>query len=382
MRDKTSGHIKTLDGWRAMAISMVLVAHAKPVEGSAPSAFGKFAGLVAFGELGVDVFFCISGYLICTLLLREKESCGRVDLGRFYTRRVFRILPAALVYLVTLSLLTSAGVLDGPSGEEVIAAIAFFRNYWAGVGPYTVHFWSLAVEEHFYLIIPLMLSQASRRTAVGISSVLAVASGVSRAIAFNRGTVFFSGIYFTQRTENRFDGLFCGAMLALVLRDERARNFLAHALSPARVAFLAVLVLGLLKATASPALSRTIMAWTLPLFIASTVLRPLDWPGRILEASPLRWFGRLSYSLYLWQQLFLKSIGSPAIPGPIGWLQLMPQSLACTLFCAIVSYYFIEKPMIRIGHRLASSPAYQPRAEATKTRPPIGPPHLGRAIEA
>src|SRR5215218_6546752 len=134
--------IPTLDGWRAIAISMVLWCHVSKSE------------LAAYGGLGVDIFFGLSGLLITTLLLEEARSTGSMQLGQFYIRRAFRILPAYLLFLVGYTLIRG-----WRSAWEAISCLLFFRNYASDAVTDTgsLHLWSLAVEEHFYLIWPGLL---------------------------------------------------------------------------------------------------------------------------------------------------------------------------------------------------------------------------------
>jgi peptidoglycan/LPS O-acetylase OafA/YrhL len=375
---KSANYIPTLDGWRAVAIALVLGSHLSPAfENLGSPTFTKIAHFFSHAGYGVDVFFCISGYLICTLLLDEKRRLeGRVRLGRFYTRRAFRILPPLVAYLAALVVLHASGQLPQLSRSEVIAVLAFFRNYSTGSW-YTGHFWSLAIEEHFYLIIPLMLSMLRWRSALLVAVFLSVASALWRAIEFRYDIVQPSLPWtFSQfRTENRLDGLMNGAILAFLLHKPRIREGLSRALSPAVwVGLMAITVVALTALTAQP-WRRTVCAAILPLIIAHTVLRPNTPAGRFLESFPMRWVGRLSYSLYLWQQLFLIPNYVELAPGPLGLLQRSLLSVFPATACAVASYYLIEKPMIRMGHRLAKSPdAPTPTPTPTPTQEllPVG----------
>ena len=366
--DRASGrlYIPTLDGWRTVAIGLVIGAHLAPVlERVGHPLTSLLVRFFGFGGYGVDVFFAISGYLIGTLLLTEKDRLGgRIDLGRFYTRRAFRILPPLVTYLAALLALRGAGEV-AVSNFELLAALGFCRNYADG-GWFTGHFWSLAIEEHFYLVIPVLLSTLRWRRALAVAAGLSVASVVWRALEFRYGIVQ-PWVPWTKppfRTENRFDGLMNGAILALLLHRPSVRDRFAKALSPAVVAaLLALAVVGLVALPSVPS-RRTIAALVIPLVIASTVLRPGSWAGRLLEWPPLRWVGRLSYSLYLWQQLFLISAEQDLSPDPLGRLQRSFVSVVPALACAALSYHLIEKPMIRLGHRLAAAPGLPSRPTA------------------
>ncbi len=159
-------YLPTLDGCRAVAIGLVLLQHIAESAGYAGSGF--FAALLNKGGFGVQIFFAISGYLITSKLLGEEEKAGRISLGNFYKRRIFRIYPAALAFIFSLGVLRILGIIYLPT-RHVIAAVGGFANYVNYVFPgswtwYLGHFWSLAVEEHFYLIWPgILVVVGSRR---------------------------------------------------------------------------------------------------------------------------------------------------------------------------------------------------------------------------
>ena len=157
------------------------------------------------------------------------------------------------------------------------------------------------------------------------------------------------------RTENRFDGLMNGSILAILLSRAGIRAWFTRYLTFWVVVILGVLTVAALLAFPSQPMRRSIVAVTLPLFIGFTVLQAQSWPGRFLELAGLRWLGVLSYSFYLWQQLFLPAKEQPAAP-PLVYLQSSFWSIGIALLLASASYYWLETSMIRIGHRLAGSP--------------------------
>jgi peptidoglycan/LPS O-acetylase OafA/YrhL len=170
------GYLPTLDGWRAIAILAVIACHASGSYfypwGSYPSDSGLWIASL-LGDKGVEIFFAISGFLICTRLLQEHHDTGRIGLKSFYLRRAFRILPPYFLYLVILASIAAAGVVQVAPIEWWSCGF-FFRNYIPDLAPpfsgwYTGHFWSLSIEEHFYLFWPLMLvlcGNARARSAV------------------------------------------------------------------------------------------------------------------------------------------------------------------------------------------------------------------------
>jgi peptidoglycan/LPS O-acetylase OafA/YrhL len=322
-------YLPTLDGWRAVAILAVLCCHAG----------WPTAAIAPYGAMGVSVFFALSGFLITRRLMDE----GRIDLASFYRRRAFRILPPIVAYLAVLWMLGLRG--------QLLASLLFVRNYITPAAPqawYTGHFWSLAIEEHFYLLWPALLCVAGFRRARWIAPALALTVAGWRAadLHYNwigqlnpalRGSL--------ARTDYRLDTLLFGCAVALVWNDPRVRAIFQRIGGSALAVTAAVAAICCQIWT--PPGSLTIVAALMALLPAATVARPDSWVGRILEMPLLVWVGRTSYSLYIWQQLFLS-------PGSAGvW------RLPAIFVCAAISYYAIERPAIAMGRsstRATSSP--------------------------
>jgi peptidoglycan/LPS O-acetylase OafA/YrhL len=338
----SSAYIPTLDGWRAVAVALVLASHAVgPIS----------PWRDACGGLGVSIFFGISGYLICGRLLEERRRSGRIRLGAFYVRRAFRILPPALVLLTVVALAGAFHVIR-VSALELGASTFFFRNYVPGHW-YTSHFWSLAVEEHFYLFFPALLVFAGSRRTTWIALAISGATAVWRVVDTHFGVLTgrFPGVYAGERTDFRLDGLLLGCFAALVLYRTALRvpRHVALVVAPACMALLAASTLHILP------LPEVFKAAAIVAMLVSTAFTPDGALGRFLERAPVRWVGRLSYSLYLWQQVFFVKYPSNRIPW-LGPLQSMPLSLAMVFALACLSYYVVERPMVKVGHRLARSP--------------------------
>jgi peptidoglycan/LPS O-acetylase OafA/YrhL len=349
-----SGYLPTLDGWRAIAIAAVLLDHAT-------TGFHRQASwypLFRTGPDGVSLFFAISGFLICSRLLEEEQLCGSISLKGFYIRRACRILPAAFGYLLVVALLAmSAVVVVTPL--EWWSCILFFRNYlpreWirAGWGGYTIHYWSLAVEEHFYLLWPAMLAFSGRVRARYLAAVLVIAVAVWRWWDYHHQFVnrFLPGLLFGSRTDVRLDGLLLGCLAALVLVEPRWRAWIERRLNAGVLWTFAIAYL-LTQAVLRKHTYSTWESMLLAGLVAGTVLRPAGVAGRLLENPAMKWVGRLSYSLYLWQEMFL-------IPGanyPFSLLQRFPLNLGMVFLMATLSYELVERPMIRLGHHLAPPP--------------------------
>jgi peptidoglycan/LPS O-acetylase OafA/YrhL len=351
-----SGYLPTLDGWRAIAILAVIICHAASglfeTSGPHPSQIGL---LLEHGAVGVNIFFGISGFLICSRLLEEHRKNGRISLKGFYIRRCFRILPPYLAYLFLVGLAGLAGVV-AVTRVEWLSCLLFFRNYLpmpdtGGAGWYTAHFWSLAVEEHFYLLWPgLLVLLGIKRTRLLVVP-LCVAIAAWRYVEFREHFVnrLIPGIGFSMRTDTCLDGLLWGCAIALLLAVPGWGQRLTRWLSPWTWAVIVVaFVFCVLR---NPPMSATWLGLLIPLMLVGTVLRPKTWMGQFLETGPMEWIGRMSYSLYLWQQMFLAAGHVDRLP--FGRWQQIPLNIAIIFGLATASYYFVEKPLIKVGHRLA-----------------------------
>ncbi len=335
-----AAYVPTLDGWRAVAITMVLLAHAPTLH------LWRFSTnrFHAMGEFGVYLFFGISGLLISGKLLDEERSTGKLHIRNFYLRRLFRIQPAALFYLGVVVLLTVGHRLP-PYFSGIVAAFFLVRNCvqhqdlntWA-----TGHFWSLSVEEHFYLLLPGFLMLV-RRWRARLLIALALLSFGWRAFLLEQpgGGSFLTSI----RTDTCLCMLLLPAGIAVLLKRSHWKTRAVRWMQPW---VLIPVTLGMLP-DHSP-LHPLLLA--VPAFLLlSTVLHPGMLVGRILESAPLRFIGHISYSLYLWQEIFLSGYYAPATR-PFGWLHESVMVWGCVFTAAIASYYLIEKPCIRVGHRL------------------------------
>lgn len=343
-RPKT-GYIPTLDGWRAVAIAGVMLFHG----GSLFPCNPVLTRVQNLGANGVELFFAISGLLICSRLMDEERANGNISLRNFYLRRLFRIQPAAFVYLIAVALLAAAGVIAF-SQPGWWTALLSVRNLYRSHNPadgavYTAHFWSLAVEEHFYLVMPWLLIVLRGRRRVMWFGCLAIAGLVANE-AMLRSRIAAMPV----NSEFELCWLFLAAWLALLLRapgyQKRFRRLL-----PVSPVVLVVCVLG-----AGVALKWRFVEhfWlpSFPLLVIATTLHPGSWLGRVLEWAPLRVVGRISYSLYLWQELFCVALANfPQARWPLGWAQHHPQSYLLPVVLAFLSYFLVEKPFLRLGQR-------------------------------
>jgi peptidoglycan/LPS O-acetylase OafA/YrhL len=343
--------IPTLDGWRALAITAVIVHHASMAFYAREADYWA-QSITRVGAFGVDIFFGLSGLLITTLLLDEWEREGSVNLRAFYIRRAFRILPPCLILLLAI---TAAGLWRSPL--EAASCFLFFRNYVPEslVSGYSAHLWSLAVEEHFYLLWPWILVWAGRKRGKHLALGIALLVGAWRIIWHNAGFGWLPEVSPHYRTDLRLDALLWGCLVAFLIADRRERDRFAHQMRfGAWVAAAGVVVLCVRYYSMMPSVPLAVL---IPALLAGTAVHPRWKISRLIESLPFRWVGRISYSLYLWQQVFL----APGWEHPSHWWQQFPANLAATAVAAVVSYYILEKPMIRWGRSLASSTVPQPR---------------------
>jgi peptidoglycan/LPS O-acetylase OafA/YrhL len=360
---KHSGYMPTLDGWRAISILAVMFTH------DSLHQLGIFSTrwLYNYGERGVDVFFAISGILICSRLLEEESAFGKISLRGFYVRRAFRIIPAAVTYLVVIGILSLVGIIVVYRAEW-FSALLFCRNYPTLLGRlnrqlawFSGHFWSLSVEEHFYLIFPGLLVFTPRRFRVPVLSSLAILIMLNRGIQLH----FRRWDLISFHTDVRLDYLILPALLAILIKSQKfpkLKRFLIF------WPFFLLVALAVIPSDPGTLWQTTSITFLFPLVVMGSVLHPNNWIGRILELAPLRFIGRISYSLYLWQMLFFTGHFYPL--NPLGILERWPLNILLTFACALASYYLIERPMMRLGHKLAP-PATPGREDLSINQPQV-----------
>ena len=375
---RKSGYLPSLDGWRAIAILGVIFSHDQVWWVGRHS----LQPLQEMGSYGVDLFFAISGILITTRILQDEKILGRFEIGKFYTRRLFRIQPAQWVYLAVLGVLMLWGVLPGHLFQW-FGALLMYENFvlkktaMLGGIDFVGHFWTLAVEEHFYILLSLFLLFVKRfRLAALVVIWLSL-------LAFYHYEAYRSGgelKWYTERlTWFQLPILVYGSLLAVALRRPNVRLWMVRYLKPWAVFCVSagwVIARGIGQHLVSPSSVDFGLDWWRPfivslseiffaLWVLATMLHAESLSTKILEWRPLRWLGRLSYSLYIWHVLFFAVRGSVKVPG-LMFLSSCPVKYIASLTLACLSYYVIEKPAMRLGHRLAppATPGHQDLAVA------------------
>jgi peptidoglycan/LPS O-acetylase OafA/YrhL len=342
--------IRTLDGWRGIAILLVIVEHAL--------AYSRYRDLLVahLGNFGVDIFFVISGYIITLRFLEERERSSTINLKSFYWRRAFRILPPLVAYILTLCFLSLFVNLVDFHGSEIIGSLFFFRNYQYAANPegcYTANFWSLSIEEHFYLVWPMLLLWLGNRRSLRLAVIGAVSCATWRVYYMAHsdswiGSMFPGVAGKLWRTDTRFDGLMLGCATAILLSRPSVKRFIFHNFPKETTSIMTIfVVLSFAITDGKPALLTYLLVC---LALASTLVVEEGLAFKWLNSRLLVWIGTISYSLYIWQQLFL--IRPREVFMPLGRLCTFPINIVCTLTISALSFYFLEKPCTRLGKRL------------------------------
>jgi len=345
---RRAGRIPSLDGLRALSIILVILSHVRVTENFPQS----FALIGTWGSMGVRIFFVISGYLITSLLIDEEQRTQRVSLKGFYVRRAFRILPAFWTFLCGTWLLDQ--LCDWHlHANSYWAALTFTMYLWRGATNWQLgHVWSLSIEEQFYLLWPLIFARSRRTLRMAIClTVIAIAPLIRTLlmIAGKGGVIAYSIV-------GQADFLMYGAFLALAV---------SHSPSVVKAVVSRAVTISRISATialfGSEFLARMVDGWyeALPVIfsfqgvliaylIASFTIVERGIAYWLLNVRPVVLIGLWSYSLYLWQELFL----CPAELTPIAWFQRYPQNLCFAVGAGMASYYLIETPFLHMRRHL------------------------------
>lgn len=315
-------HIPSLDGLRAISILMVVIGHWASLHYQS-----EVGG--AFANLGVRIFFIISGYLITTLLLKEYAKTSTIQLREFYVRRAYRILPAAIAFMLSVFVIYWHQL----RWYHMVAAALYVTNFDYAHPWFLGHLWSLSVEEQFYFLWPGVLKKWHRHRVAILVGVVALAPVYRVACHF---------LKLHGRADETFpavaDILAIGCLLA-IYAPRLPRLKLGWALLMLFPVALVPFYVAAMRFRTTPLL--LLGLWPLlHVSIAGLLLHAVQRPYWILNVKPVAWLGKISYSLYLWQQLFAYG------PQHRAWYWLMvPVGLATA------SYYLVEQPMLRLREK-------------------------------
>lgn len=372
-----------LDFLRGIAILLVIAGHrVLSSEGAGP--FRPFVNcLYRIGWSGVDLFFVLSGFLIGGLLFKEVYTRGSLDVGRFIVRRLFKIWPSYYVYLALLALgiaFTSLPLIDyAGAPRSLIPNLLHIQNY---TGARRSHTWSLSVEEHFYLFLPLLLLAVLPRRRSEISSIPAIpiVAGIVMVSCLALRVLTFKlhgrlpddqfNVTYLYPTHLRIDSLFFGVLLAYL------NQFHPHILAPVRRNPLVAILLGL--ALVSPMvlfqLTRVPFVYTFGFtvlylgygaILMGLVYTPLQSGkiGQALQSLPGRavaFIGFYSYPIYLWHVdgarmpmdwMVKQGLFNP-VPGPLRWLIVLILYTALATLVGVIMGRLVEKPALAVRDRL------------------------------
>ena len=349
----------SLDGLRAISILLVMLGHLSGTKG-----FGTLdLGIGDYARLGVVVFFVISGFLITSLLISEHDANGSISLKLFYARRSLRIFPASYTYLAIVSLLWLAGFIHlKPS--DLWHSFTYTLNYLPVRSWQVTHLWSLSVEEQFYLLWPFTFAALGSRkgtwAAVGV-----ILFGICARIGdriFLIDTPYHNQPWFPMVA----DSLAMGCVLARLRGWLEQQRWYLRLFRPGYSLLLLAAILLVFRYrdyTVVSVFGTTVAYLCLAVLIHRSVYHANDWLGWILNWPPVAFVGVLSYSLYLWQQLFLnRSSGA--------WVNAFPQNIVFAAAAALASYFVVEKPLLGLRHRLRVRSVHH---DAKQNGPVVGP---------
>ncbi len=349
MPKANSGRVSELDGWRGVSILLVLISHHLLFRFGDFVQPHKYFGWLAgtFGTVGVRTFFVISGFVITRQVLREERENGSISIRSFYIRRFFRIFPTYYLFLATVLVLGLIHAVPVTRGNVIGCALYLTDTILAHKSFVTSHSWSLAVEEQFYLVFPLLwaLVKPARRVR-WLWVTLGLSLAWSALAQANLLTQFFSASAATG-----FSCINLGVLLAV--EETRVRR-LAASVPPLLVLGGALFVF----ARPFPSLPLAAAGYVLltPFCIGLVLLYTVTrkgWSAAVLNSGPMQWIGLVSYSTYVWQQLFVAAAseyGSPAIARFFHFPLLLP-------LVVVFSYYLVEKPTNRLGRRISQRQA-------------------------
>jgi peptidoglycan/LPS O-acetylase OafA/YrhL len=346
--------IPSLNGLRAIAISLVLLSHIYIVE-SVPGWLKKIIWPLANGETGVRLFFVISGFLITWLLIKEKEKNGQINLRLFYIRRFLRIFPVFYFYVLFVFISSKLAGFTIQGGVYV-SALSYTQNFalW-GSNWLLAHSWSLSVEEQFYLLWPGLFRGLKIHWSWKPLVLLLVIGAVARVIAYKYPSI---SPYLLLPFLQHADFLFGGCMLAYFLFYHQAHAVrILKKIQGWHLVVGAIIILVIGKFELDVKLDRlflpitgtimvvyfmTVIAWT----TRSDNNKAIGF--RFLNHPWLNRIGILSYSLYVWQEFFLVPVYNPVSRY---WWTRFPQNILLIAVAAVLSYNFIEKPFLKIKNR-------------------------------
>lgn len=349
--------LPSLDGLRAISIALVVTCHLAQTLDFTNELWGFRDAVIRIGPLGVRVFFVISGFLITNILLRELDEKNRINLTRFYLRRTLRILVPYYLLILVVLVLQSLNKIELGAGD-LLHALSYTMNYHAERTWYLGHAWSLSVEEQFYLLWPAVLLLMGKRRGLLAATFLLLLCPLIRLAYFN----LYPSLVEEEigyRFETVADALACGCVLAAIFGWLKVQSSFNRVITSRMFTIVPVVVLiaGLVDQSLwfSLLLGISIQNLGVAACIVWGLTNHSGKIGRLLNCKPVVFVGVMSYSIYLWQQLFLNPYSSSAVSS-------FPLNLALVGAVSLASYYLIERTSLEMRRRLEAriTPALWP----------------------
>ena len=336
--------IPTLDGMRAVSIVLVLLGHLAGTKN-----FPRLLGpLGEFANFGVRIFFVISGFLITDLLLREQAGRGSISLRHFYLRRVFRIFPAAYVYIAVVAVCGGVFSLITLNPHDLLFAASYSTNFNLHRSWYVGHLWSLSVEEQFYLLWPAVLALLGVTRGLKVATLVIVVSPIIRVLVWYLAPGWRGGI--DEIFPTIADPLAVGCYLAIQRSWLWEQRWYRRLLESPWMLVVPLVALAANLAREHPRFSYVVAEPIMNFGIAMTLdycmRHATSAVGRFLDWRPMAFLGVLSYSLYLWQQPFLNRDAG-------AFWNIFPVNLALAFLFALASYTLVERPFLRLKDRFS-----------------------------
>lgn len=330
--------IPSLDGLRTVSIALVIVGHVFHTIG--------LGGAGNLGNLGVRIFFVISGFLITGLLVREVERTSTINLLKFYYRRTLRIFPPYYFFLAAMLFAALLGIIDVP-GLSLFFASVYATDYINPASWYLGHTWSLAVEEQFYLLLPGVLLLVGLRRAKLLLLLIIAALPVLRIVDYHVSGA--DQFWVLKGFHANMDALAVGCILTLMRSAFHANGLYKRFLgSRLLMVLLPILILAANFQYDHPhifyGLSITVMNVSIALCLDWVVTNHGSLCGRVLNFRPMVTLGAMSYSIYLWQQPFFN-------PEQHGLLTQFPFNFIGLAVTTAISYYLVERYSLKLRQR-------------------------------
>lgn len=345
--------IRGLDGLRAFAVALVVLSHAGLME----SDFWQRSGTVKLlnAQVGVQIFFVLSGLLITRLLLAEHARMGRIDQPRFYVRRLLRIFPVYYA-AIAVSFALAASAVYPIKHTSFAAAIAYVMNFasWDAMEATFSHFWSLAVEEHFYFLWPLALVLARGR--IGLAGVLA-----GLAIALMVGWQSYPPAFVPALADRFAIGrwtvpaalpILVGCLATILLWRRAVSRPVSAAVGTAGLAAFLLPVAPAVHALVPAGLQDLVSSAAIAAMMGFVVCRQNSIVVRLLETRVLVYLGTISYGIYVWQGILTGNGSYRQVPG---WPPEPVLGAVAACVVAMASYHFFEKPVLAYKDRLTGT---------------------------